>query len=106
MKTKAPDFSETSPIDYAKERYSKQNISFDEKMEWYLDNGWVVSTPELFAMGYLYFDEGTVCFIEACVGSITDLLRYSINNLDFLEFHRDFSDQPKRYDYKRFVSRI
>lgn len=95
------------PIDYARMRYEQEGICFDSKLDWYLKNGWTVSTPELFAMGFFYSeDDKIVCFIEACVGPIQTLLNFSINNIDFLEFHRDFKDSRKRYDYNRFVRKI
>ncbi len=90
------------PIDKAIEKYNLAGQDFYGKINWHLENGWVVSVPYLFAMGYFYKDgKSIVCYIECCVGDMRELLRLNLFKLDSVEFMRDFDGRIKRYDYTK-----
>ena len=95
------------PIEEARSRYEARGYNFDELLLSMSDDGFVVSVPYLFAMGYFYDDCGKrVCFIRACVGSMAELLRLNLFKLDFIEFQRNFSGQTRRYSFERFTKKI
>lgn len=94
-------------IEFVSEEYTKRGASFEDTLKWHMNNGWVISIPYIFAMGYFYNDgEKTVCFMTYCNGNIIDVLKFANFKIDFLEFQRDFSGKTKRYDYQRFVSKL
>jgi len=95
------------PIDQTREEYERHGVDFDETMRWCLDEGWVVSTPYIFAMGYFWMDgEELVCHITYLCGEMKTLLRLNLFSLDKIEFQRNFSGHTKMYDFKQLSRRI
>jgi len=95
------------PEQVAREQYAEHDTDFEEVLAWHLGNGFVISVPYLFAMGYFYEDEGIVCHITYVCGDIPTLFRYNLNYvIDILEFQRNFSGKTKRYDFNRFVEKL
>ena len=96
------------PFEEAKEGFEAQGISFDSEIDWSLENGFLLSTPDLFATGHFFEDDGKKgVWINCCIGDMVQLFRYSLNyDLDIIEFQRNFSGVTKRYDFKRFTERV
>jgi hypothetical protein len=103
-----PDFNQETPYSYAKAEYERRGIDFEEAVLNMHRNGWVVSVPYLFSMGYFYAEEGkVVCHVTYLAGEIGHLMRFCINNyLDYIEFERNFSGKVKRYDFKEFMGKL
>lgn len=100
--------SNKMPWQEAKEAFDEQGICFDREIEWSVENGFCISTPNLFATGHFFEEDGKKCvWINSCVGDMYALFRFGLNYaLDFIEFQRNFSGKTKRYDFKRFTERI
>ena len=92
----------------AREEYERRCIDFNERILWHLNNGFVISVPYLFCMGYFYEDCGdTVMFVTCAFGQIDRLFRFDLNYVvDKIEFERNFSGKTRRYDYAKFKARI
>ena len=92
----------------ARARYTDQGIDFDKRVKWYLENGWVISLPHCFALGYFYKESGnTIAFVGALVGNILTLKELSLDyTLDIIEFKRNFSDRTRRYNYRKFIKKL
>jgi hypothetical protein len=102
------NFDEITPIAYAQKEYNSRGYQFTERVKWHLENGFVISAPYLYAMGYFYKDEDkTICVISCLCGEMKYLFSFSRNLvIDFFEFERNFSGKTKRYAFDKFVRRI
>ncbi len=94
------------PEQIAREKYLSLGEDFENIRDWHFDNGFVISVPYLFAMGYFYEDDGLVCHLTYVGGDMDFLLRFNLFNIDFIEFQRNFSGKIKRYDYKKLTEKL
>lgn len=103
-----PNFEDITPIAYAQAQFVDKGYQFTPRLQWCLENGFVISVPYMFAMGVFYQEEGkTICFIECCCGEMDYLLSFSRNLvIDFVEFQRNFNGKTKRYDFSKLIRRI
>ena len=95
------------PIEQAKEAYERNNCDFNERLLWHSEEGFVISTPYIFAIGYFWKDkEELVCHVTYLCGSMDDLLRFNLFSIDKVEFERNFSGKTKMYDCEKLQKRI
>lgn len=101
-------YSNILPIVYAQKKYTDKGYQFTPRLQWCLENGFVISVPYLFAMGHFYKeDDKIICYIECCCGDMKHLLDVGINiMLDFVEFQRNFNGKIKRYSFEKLIRRI
>lgn len=86
----------------ARKHYEERGIDFNTAFKKCLNEGWVISEPFLFAMGYFYDDGGTVCFIEYCCGDVGDLFRHGLNiEIDKIAFQRNADGKTRIYSFDR-----
>jgi hypothetical protein len=102
------NFEEITPIAYAQKQYTDRGYQFTERVKWHLENGFVISAPYLFAMGYFYKDEEkTICYLTYVCGQMEYLFSFSRNLvIDFLEFERNFNGKTKRYAFDELIWRM
>lgn len=94
--------------DQAIETYAYHGEPFFDEERWHLNNGWVISVPYQYAMGYFYKEDNKIILhVSYASGDMVFLLKQSLNNyIDIIEFKRNFTGRVRRYDYNKFLKRI
>ena len=92
----------------SEEHCNENGYNFDYNYDWCNRNGWTISTPIFFGMGFFYEDKGdVVLFVSYCRGDMRSLFRFSSDyEIHWIEFKRGFSGKVKRLDFAKFERKM
>jgi hypothetical protein len=96
------DLPVVTPIEIARAAYVrwKSKVPFYVDLEDYLENGIVISRPDIFAMAKI---EGQALFVRIAVGNLRTLLTALPVLLPKIRFHRRNGERLREYDLVRLL---
>jgi hypothetical protein len=98
--------------------YESNNVDFQSLIGWHLCHGIVVSTPEVFAMGFhcyssnpekaVALEESDTLYVTICCGDMASGLKPFKDKYKYIAFRRDFkgSEYSRLLSMKKFHSKL
>lgn len=98
--------------------YEPSNINMQSVIGWHLSHGIVISTPDVFALGFhsrssdvenaTLFEESDTLYVTICCGDMASGLQALKDNYKYIAFRRDFkgSSRNRLLNMKTFYSKL